>query len=393
VWSLGLAATAVPAAELLWQLTTADFHSDRVVLQSIDPQSGVSVLNEAGQQPRTIGLDRLLVIQRIGPSSPPVATAGSRFALEMAGGDRLIGQPAAIEGENLIWQSPALGRFSVPLRSVISILRSNVEVQPSPAQTDDVVTLQNGDSLHGIIAGIEGSAIVVQQTGGEKAAAPLDSVSRVIFAVTSAPATAGSRPAARQSRFRIGLADGSAITVARVQLSPAAGSNLILGVPDGSTRPVPMSIVTRVEQVDGPVIWLSTITPTELIQRPFLELAWPIRMDRASDGGPIRFGDHVYTRGIGAHSYSKLTFPIDPAYKTFRTQYAIAGDWPYADVVVRIMLDDRVVHEQKDFHCGVLASPVLIELAGHQQITLEVDYGRNYDVQDRFNWIEPAFLK
>jgi hypothetical protein len=35
---------------------------------------------------------------------------------------------------------------------------------------------------------------------------------------------------------------------------------------------------------------------------------------------------------------------------------------------------------------------VTIDVAGHKQLTLEVDYGQNYDVQDRFNWIEPAFL-
>ena len=28
-----------------------------------------------------------------------------------------------------------------------------------------------------------------------------------------------------------------------------------------------------------------------------------------------------------------------------------------------------------------------------KRITLEVDWGDTYDVQDRFNWIEPALLK
>ena len=38
-------------------------------------------------------------------------------------------------------------------------------------------------------------------------------------------------------------------------------------------------------------------------------------------------------------------------------------------------------------------APYIIDIAGHKTITLEVDYGENYDVQDRFNWIEPALLR
>jgi hypothetical protein len=130
------------------------------------------------------------------------------------------------------------------------------------------------------------------------------------------------------------------------------------------------------------------------LQTPFLELSWPARMDRAVDGEPIRFGERTFSRGIGVHSYSRITFPIDPAMRAFRTQYAIAGDWPYANVTVRIKLDSQVAYEKKDVRGGVLASPVLIDLNGHAQtLTLEVDYGQNYDVQDRFNWIEPALLR
>jgi hypothetical protein len=58
-----------------------------------------------------------------------------------------------------------------------------------------------------------------------------------------------------------------------------------------------------------------------------------------------------------------------------------------------VKLDDKVVHEQTDFRAGVLAPPLVIDVTGKKQLILEVDYGQNYDVQDRFNWIEPAFLR
>ena len=64
------------------------------------------------------------------------------------------------------------------------------------------------------------------------------------------------------------------------------------------------------------------------------------------------------------------------------------------DPVARVYeLDGQVVHERKGFRASELALPVVIPLEGHKTISLEVDYGANEDVQDRFDWIEPAMLK
>ena len=42
----------------------------------------------------------------------------------------------------------------------------------------------------------------------------------------------------------------------------------------------------------------------------------------------------------------------------------------------------------------LLAAPViLVPLNNAKLLTLEVDFGGNYNVQDRLNWIEPALVK
>jgi len=120
-------------------------------------------------------------------------------------------------------------------------------------------------------------------------------------------------------------------------------------------------------------------------------------MDRTVSGKPIRFGDRTYARGIGVAPLSRISWTVgDKAagqYKAFRTQYAIDGNGPYADVSVRVKLDDKVVYERKDFTAGELSPVVLVPLGSAKRLTLEVDFGANYNVQDRFNWIEPALLK
>jgi hypothetical protein len=163
---------------------------------------------------------------------------------------------------------------------------------------------------------------------------------------------------------------------------------------DRSARKVPLAGVVSIEQVNGPVVWLSSKPPVENVQTPFLDRPAPARMNRTVLGELIRFGGRTYERGIGVHAYSRLAWEFDAArYKAFRAQYALDGQLPYANVTVRIKLDERVAHEVKDFRAGAISPLVVLDTRGAKRITLEVDWGDTYDVQDRFNWIEPALLK
>jgi hypothetical protein len=122
-------------------------------------------------------------------------------------------------------------------------------------------------------------------------------------------------------------------------------------------------------------------------------------MDRTVEGNLIRAAGHDFARGIGAHSYSRISFDIAApgTFAALRTQYAIDGDLPLADVTARILLDGNIAWEKSGIRAAQvnapLAPPVILDIAGHKTLTLEVDFGENYDVQDRFNWIEPALLR
>ncbi|HVT89135.1 MAG TPA: NPCBM/NEW2 domain-containing protein [Tepidisphaeraceae bacterium] len=377
-----LLCSAVGRGQDNWLLTTTDFRSQRATLRALDADSiGISV----SDREQKISMNHFLRIQKM---DSRLQNTG-RFVAVFAGGDQLPGQPQSTQGENLLWENALLGKVSLPLNSIRAIARSGeADVAPQGATaTEDVVTLVNGDVMRGIIAGIDDANVRIQSATGDSTSVPLVSIRRVSFAAVGTPAT-NSVPRARA--FRVGLADGSTMTVTSVQLT---GDKMTLAMPDGTSRSVSSLAVNSIEQVDGPVVWLSSLTPTESVSRAFLELSWPARMDRAVDGEPIRFEDRIYSRGIGVHAYSLLSFPIDPSAQAFRTQYAISGDWPYANVTVRIKLDGQVVHEAGDVRSGKISQPVVISVTGHKTLSLEVDYGQNYDVQDRLNWIEPAFLK
>jgi hypothetical protein len=377
-----------------WVLTTADFRSDRVTLRGID-ERGVTVVpvaSAAGGQGRQVGFDRMLQLERIG-GAKPVPTSSARFVLVLQGDERIAGEPKALEGETLVWTSPSLGEIKLPLARVRAMAQPKqldaLASADRAGATEDVITLVNGDTVRGIIAAIDGSTISVQSAGGDKVDVPLGSVSHVQLAKVAGAQNANPSASAQRG-FRVTLADSTTISAPSLSMR---GQQLSLRLDDGAARSVPVATVTSIEQVNGPVVWLSLLPPSENVQTPFLKYSAPAQMNRTTDGEPIRFGDHAYARGIGVHAYSRLTWPIDPAYRAFRTQYAIDGQLPYANVTVRIKLDDHVAHEQKDFRAGTLSPVVMLDTKGAKTITLEVDMGETYDVQDRFNWIEPALLK
>ena len=374
-------------AQTRWTLTTSDFQTRQVDLVGID-DAGASVSEAPGSPAKKLKWDELLILDRNVETRPPTTSSG-KFILLLAGGDQLRGVPVKLEDETLHWKTAAVGEMAISLRQVVAMTRAGSPQALHEKTTEDVVTLANGDSVRGIVSDVTQAQVTVNANGAATPV-PLESVAAIHLAATN------DAPWSRERALRVRLTDDSIITASAIK---SGGDKLALALPGpgGGTREVPLSAVAGIEQVNGPVSWLSSRPPGEIVHTPFLETARPPRMDRTVTGKPIRFADRVYTRGVGVAPYTKITWPLGGesggAYNTFRTQYAIDGAGSYADVSVRILLDGKVAHERKTLTAGELSPVVLVPLGNAKSLTLEVDFGGNYNVQDRVNFIEPALVK
>jgi hypothetical protein len=176
------------------------------------------------------------------------------------------------------------------------------------------------------------------------------------------------------------------------------GNVLHFTIPGNPPSAIDVARVADIEQINGPVSWLSVRPPSENVYLPFISpgQSWPAQMDRSVTGEAIRFKDTTFNRGIGVHAYSRLTWPLDGSWTAFRTQFAIDGDDAdalAADVTVRILLDGKAVYEQPHVHGGELSPVIVQQIAGAKTLTLEADFGDRMDTRARLNWIEPALLK
>lgn len=376
VLSLAFCSTALAQDE--WTLTTADFKTEPVVLKGFDA-SGVKVASPDGMQPRTIPSDQFLDVARALPPAP----ASGKFVLHLTGGDRLTGEPVTLKADSLSWKNPQLGEISIPTARLLAITPPAAASAPEQ-KNEDVVSLSNGDTIHGIIASMGGDKVTVQTSGGNSVV-PLAAVASISFA-----STPGGKAALHG--YRVWLDDGSSLIGSAARLE---GTSLVLTLARNADRKIALTHIASIEQVNGPVSWLSSRAPTEAIYYPFIGSARQpaAYMDRSWLGrGPIEFKGRRFPHGIGVHAFSRLTWQLDGKYAALRTRYAVEGDSSMADVTVRIKLDDKVVYEQKNVRAGVL-SPVIIEdLTTARTLTLEVDGDSAY-AQDALNWIETALLQ
>jgi hypothetical protein len=373
-----LAGASASAATLPWTFKTAHFLTVEGDLLGIT-EAGITVRMPDGGE-RALAWDEFLAADR----NAVAPTAAKGFALVLTNGDRMWGEPGGVVGEKLKWRGAMLDEIEIPLTRVAAMVKADHPTRGGDEKrTEDSVSLANGDAVRGIISEVSDKAIVIQ-SNGQPVTVPLDSVLNAHFA------SAGGAVAGAERGIRLNLVDDSSITANTIRLE---GGKIALGLEGGVTRQVDLANVAGIEQINGPVSWLSSRPPIENVQTPYFEASFPARMNQSVTGKPIRAGEKTFSRGIGVHSYSRMSWDLDGDYNGFRTQYAIDGDGPYANVTVRIKLDDRVVHEKTDVTAGQLAAVMAIPLEGAKRLTLEVDYGKTYDTQDRFNWVEPALLK
>jgi hypothetical protein len=378
--------TVIPAISADWFVTTADFHSQPITLHSITADG----LHVASTQPTVddiIPFDHFISAQRLTTDEP----AAPKFTLLLAGGDRLVGEPVSVASEKLTWSSPTLGSVPVSFSRLVAIGRGSQVTLPDEPPKQDVVTLANGDTIAGVFSDCADGKITIQTDNGATPV-PLANVSRIAFAAAG-PAVEGSDRA-----FRLRLTDGSAVTAVSA-VTDGDHLNLTLPGKNAPTPQVPLANLLSIEQLNGPVSWLSSHTPTESVQIPYLGGApmWPARFDAEVDGSPLQFDAQSFDHGIGVHAYSRLTFTIDPQWSSFRTQFAIASpqDQPskFAEVTVRIKVDGKVVHEQQHFRAGTLSPVIHVDLKDAKTLTLECDYGSAGDTEARLNWLQPALLR
>lgn len=373
----GLASVASAAEQ--WNVVDADFASRVMTITKLDSTQATGSLPSG--EAKTVPMKAFVQASRSVKIEPPKG-----LVLLVAGGDRLVGQPRKLDGSTLVWFTAGIGEVPVPIERALGILRDETShPQLMADRGSDELRLANGDSISGIITEFTERSISITPTGADAVDVPIDNLRHVLLATPPQGRPDGAAPG-----FVVRLVNGSVVSCDKLAI---ASNGVTLTFAGGAGATVPEEMVAAIEHTGGPVAWLSSRTPSESIYTPFFDAAFVPQMDRTVTGEPLRFAGQTYARGIGVHSKTRLTWTLEPGDKSFRTRYAIDPSLGYADVDIRIYVDDKPVHEQKHVKAASLSPVIKADLKGAKTLTLEVDYGAGYDIQDRVMFLESAILR
>ena len=329
----------------------------------------------------------------------PIGKDPDSVRLELAGGDLLFGRVTAFEDGLLVLDSGTIGPVRVPLeriaawktpaaqdprfRSALAALTNHDE------DATDALLLTNGDVLRGFVAAIDEAGFLLETDSGGQSRVAHDPI--VAAAMVPIDPVDDRLDPPQGPRATVLTTDGQRLTASTLGWSDVSVTATVF---DRIPQRIPTDRIARIDVIGGRWVWLTALQPISYEHTPALSLDWGWQVDRSVTGSPLRVAGKTYPRGLGVHSRCSITFDLMGAFSEFVTSMGLddrAG--PYADVDVEIRVDGQLRFTRQGIRPGTLHGPVRLEVTGARRIKLTVLFGRNADLQDRFDWIEAALIR
>ncbi|HAK94841.1 MAG TPA: hypothetical protein DCM87_07495 [Planctomycetes bacterium] len=334
--------------------------------------------------------------------APPAAGPVSRPAVIAIFPDRgeLAGDIKDAAEERLTIANPILGDVRLPLDDLLALVfprafptlaaSEEFRVQARTPPAADMLYTTEGGTVEGIVQSMSTDAITVQSAGLGTTAFPIAGIRGLALAQIDAYRA----PAA----LRIGavLRDGSTLWGA---LAGGDASKLKVEAACGAFD-IPFAAVAELLVAGGRWTMVADLAPEAVEERSYLgDKAWSFRRDANVMGGPLKARGVRYHRGLGVHSYSKLSYRLDRKYARFEALAAVDDcavdenlDTRFGNVVFRVAVDGRERFASGEVSWNDAPRPVIVDTTNAAVLVLEVDWGAGFHVRDRADWLEARLL-
>jgi len=164
----------------------------------------------------------------------------------------------------------------------------------------------------------------------------------------------------------------------------------------GTKVVVPMANVVSLELTNPNVVYLSELQPAAVREEPFFPTSFPVwkfRKDKSVGGNPISLDGRKYTRGIGCHTRTTLTYDIGGRYKKFAAVIGIDDEARPQGSVEFIALADGKKILSKTLTGRDKAVPILLDIHDVKRLTLITDFAALASVGDHADWADARIMK
>jgi hypothetical protein len=345
----------------------------------------------------------VLAVRGAGVSLPPFPAEDH---LLLANGDCIPFQSARLEGDRLLFRHPRLAdgkEASVPLAAVALLWRTAPERATDvvklrrrllgQTRSRDVVLLRNGDRVAGVLNGLD-SRKAAMEVDRKDVNVPLSQVAAIALNTELAD-----RLQSRGVCARLVLAGAEPAGGGRMLLTSARcsdGKVLEGQTVFGASLRVPMADVAALDVQQAHSVYLSDLEPSQYVYEPYLDDSWPLARDGNVAGHDLQLQGETYDRGISVHSQSRLRYRLAGRYRRLQARVGLDDrDGRQGSVRLRLLADGKPLTSRLDRELTHAAGPqdINVSVAGVQELTLEVLFGANGDVQDVVDWADARLIR
>jgi hypothetical protein len=331
---------------------------------------------------------------------------GRGGTLVLADGGLLAAEVVAADKDRLTADSDLFGTLKMPLESLAGItFHAPSDRRQHDAILDrllrasgdvDRLILDNGDELTGLFEGIARDAATFKTDAGQ-----VEIKTERITAILMNPALRRSPTVKDRPQCAwVGFSDGSRLLAAQLLVD---GDSLKVTAA-AQTLSAARSSAVFLQPLGGRTVYLSDLKPADYQQTPFLDLRWPLQLDRNVTGGMLRSGGRLYPKGLGVHSAARLVYSLSPlllgkgpgvkAATRFEAHVAIDDSTANrGSVVFRVLVDGQERFTSRILRGGDAPVPVSVDLRGAKQLELLVDYADRGDVLDHADWLDARLTR
>ncbi len=163
---------------------------------------------------------------------------------------------------------------------------------------------------------------------------------------------------------------------------------------EGCTLEFASAHVKRVTVQSATVAYLSQLQPTRVEQTPAFDQTRPWLRDRSPRGPGFVLGGKSFRRGLCLIPRTALSFDLGGGFQMFRATVGIDDrSSPQAHAVFRVVADGDVVYRSPPMTHGRKPEQLAIKVANVRQLTLETDFGNNFDLGDHCVFADARLLK
>lgn len=173
----------------------------------------------------------------------------------------------------------------------------------------------------------------------------------------------------------------------------AFAETIRLRLDEGAEVDVPATALLRLEVRSDRLLPLTELEP-RVEQTPAFDRVWPWLVDRTPAGPGFELAGVKFEGGIGMVPRTRLTYDLGRRFDRFEAWIGIDDrGGPAAHAVFRVYVDGREVFESEPKVHGAAPTRVEVELGRCGELSIECDFGRNYDLGDYCAWADARVVQ